>query len=147
MIFLPNDNYQSYSNALFHIFIFNLHYFALQATLPDDSLWKACYISCQVSDNKSQIYCHKLSGSMTKPTKWHVRPVKTQISPSDQSLRCLHEETLGPWLSLECTAKTLIRLSGCPGWSESSLSAQAILFILSCCGSIFDVIQSEIVLN
>ena len=33
---------------------------------------------------------------------------------SDQSLRCPHEETLGPWLSLERTAKTLIRLDGCP---------------------------------
>ena len=37
---------------------------------------------------------------MTKPTKWHVRQAKTQISlgiaQSDQSLRCPHEETLGP---------------------------------------------------
>ena len=36
---------------------------------------------------------------MTKPTKWHVRPVKTQISlgihpvgsESDQSLHCPHD--------------------------------------------------------
>ena len=45
---------------------------------------------------------------------------------SDQSLRCPHEETLGPWLPTECTAKTLIRLGGCPGWSESSLGAQSL---------------------
>ena len=32
-------------------------------------------------------------------------------------------------------AKTLIRLGGCPGWSESSLGAQATLFVLSCRGS------------
>ena len=41
---------------------------------------------------------------MTKPTKWHVSPAKTQISlgvsawtsaQSDQSLRCPHKETLG----------------------------------------------------
>ena len=25
---------------------------------------------------------------------------------SDQSLRCPHEESLGPWLPFECTAKT-----------------------------------------
>ena len=34
-----------------------------------------------------------------QPTKWHVRPAKTQISlgiQADQSLRCPHEETLGP---------------------------------------------------
>ena len=29
------------------------------------------------------------------------------------------------------TAKTLIRLGGCPGWSESSLGAHAILLVLS----------------
>ena len=37
---------------------------------------------------------------------------------SDQSLRCPHEETLGPLLPIECTAKALIRLGGCPGWSD-----------------------------
>ena len=44
---------------------------------------------------------------------------------SDQSLRCPHEESLGPWLPTERTAKTLIRLGGCPGWSESSLGGQS----------------------
>ena len=43
---------------------------------------------------------------MTKPTKWPVRPARTQIS-------------LG------------IR----PDWSESLLGAQVILLVLSCCGS------------
>ena len=56
---------------------------------------------------------------MTKPTKWHVRPAKSQISQvsaqSDQSLRCPHEETLGPQLPIERTAKTLIRPGACPG--------------------------------
>ena len=33
------------------------------------------------------------------------------------------------------TAKTLIRLGGCPGWSESSLDAHAILLVLSWGGS------------
>ena len=33
------------------------------------------------------------------------------------------------------TVKTLIRLGGCPGWSESSLGAQDILLVLSCSGS------------
>ena len=41
-----------------------------------------------------------VSRSTTKPTKWPVRPEKPRTSlgihPSDQSLRCLHEETLGP---------------------------------------------------
>ena len=34
---------------------------------------------------------------------------------SDQSLCCPHEEILGPQLPTERTAKTLIRLGGCPG--------------------------------
>ena len=34
---------------------------------------------------------------------------------SDQNLRCPHEERLGPLLLSERTAKTLIRLGGCPG--------------------------------
>ena len=33
------------------------------------------------------------------------------------------------------TAKTLIRLGGCPGCSESSLGVHAILLVLSCRGS------------
>ena len=36
---------------------------------------------------------------------------------SDQSLRCPHEQTLGPQLPIERTTKTLIRLGG---WSESA---------------------------
>ena len=35
------------------------------------------------------------------------------------------------------TAKTLIRLGGCPGWSESLLCVQVILLVLSCTGSFF----------
>ena len=35
--------------------------------------------------------------------------------PSLINLCCLHEETLGPHLPVECTAPTLIRLGGCPG--------------------------------
>ena len=40
---------------------------------------------------------------------------------SDQSLRCPHVETLGPWLPTKRTAKTLI-----------SLGAQVILLVLWC---------------
>ena len=40
--------------------------------------------------------------------------------PSQISLHCPHEESLGPYLPIEQTAKTLISL-GIPGWSESLL--------------------------
>ena len=56
---------------------------------------------------------------------------------SDQNLRCPHEETFGLEFPIERTAKTLIRLGGCPGWSESSLGEQVILLVLSCCGSYY----------
>ena len=56
--------------------------------------------------------------------------------PPEHSL--LHEETLGPKLSIECTAKTLIRLGRCPGSSESSMGAHVILLVLSCAGSFRD---------
>ena len=42
-------------------------------------------------------------------------------------------EKVCPWLPIEHTAKTL--LSGCPGWSESSLGTQIILSVLLCFGS------------
>ena len=35
------------------------------------------------------------------------------------------------------TAKTLIRMGGCPGWSESLLGAHAILLVLSWSGSFY----------
>ena len=54
---------------------------------------------------------------------------------SDQSLSCPHEESLSPQLPTECTARILLRLVGCPGWSKSSLGAHAILLVLSWDGS------------
>ena len=58
---------------------------------------------------------------MTKPTKLlcaqrRLRSAWASVQ-SDQSLRCPHEETLGPRLLIECAAKTLIRLGGC--WAHS----------------------------
>ena len=79
-----------------------------------------------------------LSRSMTKPTKWPVRPAKTQISLPNcivwsESSLCAQWVAMDP--NVPRTAKTLIRLGGCLGWSESSLGAHAILLVLSCRGS------------
>ena len=54
---------------------------------------------------------------------------------SDQSLRSPHEDALGPLLPIERTAKSLICLGWCPGWTETSLGAPVIFLVLSCCGS------------
>ena len=45
----------------------------------------------------------------------HDKTKKMTCAQSDQGLRCPHEETLGPKLHIEQTAKTLISLGGCPG--------------------------------
>ena len=58
--------------------------------------------------------------------------------PSLISLRCPNgKKSWGPELPTERTAKALIRLGGCPGWSESSLGAHAILLVLPWAGSFF----------
>ena len=58
---------------------------------------------------------------------------------SDQSLRCALKGRLRTQGFFMQTEKTLIRLGGHPGWSESSLGAQVILLVLLCCGSFFKV--------
>ena len=62
---------------------------------------------------------------MTKPTNWLCaqRRLRSAILIS---LHCPHKEILGPWLPIERTAKTLIRLGGCPVWSKSSLGAYSL---------------------
>ena len=58
-----------------------------------------------------------MSRFMTKPTKWLCAQQRLRSAlasaQSDQSFRCLHEDTLGPQLPIKRTAKTLNRLGGC----------------------------------
>ena len=54
---------------------------------------------------------------------------------SDQSLLCCLNGYLRTQGVFMRTAKTLVRLGGCPGLSESSLGAHVILLVLSCGGS------------
>ena len=66
---------------------------------------------------------------MTKPTKRHVRPAKTQISLGIRPV--WSESSLSAWRKLGSLAthwahsedSDQIGLGGCPGWSESSLGA------------------------
>ena len=78
-----------------------------------------------------------ISLCMTKPTKWWAPSEDSNQPghpPSLISLSCPREERLVPLLPFEHKAKTLVRLGGCPGWSESSLGAQVILLVLLCGG-------------
>ena len=74
-----------------------------------------------------------MSCLMTKPTKWVCASIDSD--QPDRSLHCPHEETSGPKLPIKRTVKTLIRLGGCPGCSESLLGAHATLLVLSWDGS------------
>ena len=69
---------------------------------------------------KNKWHNQNTSRDMTKPTKWMCAQRRLRSAwasaQSDQSLRCPHEA-----LSAQ---RRLIRLAGCPGWSESSLGAQ-----------------------
>ena len=64
-----------------------------------------------------------------KTNKMDVRPAKTQISLGIRPV--WSESSLSAWRKLGSLAihswqgKTLIRLSGCPGWSQSSLGAHS----------------------
>ena len=105
----------------------------------------------------AQTYLSKRLGSIIvsyKPSKWcmfsgdiwawALQNQKMTCAPSEDSdqpghppslirvIHWSHKETLGPSLPIERTAKTLIRLGGCPGWSESLLGVQAILLVSSC---------------
>ena len=80
-----------------------------------------------------------LSRLMKKTTKWPLYPTKTRINLG------IHPVSSDSWLSawrntgssatIEHTANTLIRLGGCPDWSESLLGAHIILLVLSWGGS------------
>ena len=59
--------------------------------------WIRCLTCCRCKCLSCKVY---MSCRMSKPTKW---PLSAQ---SDQSLCCPHEETFGPQLPIERTAKT-----------------------------------------
>ena len=66
-----------------------------------------------------------------------VRPsVRPSVHPSVRLIRVFAVCIKQHWfLSYPLSAQQrLIRLGGCPDWSESSLGAQVVLLILSCCG-------------
>ena len=87
---------------------------------------------------------HDVSRSMTKPTK-RCAPCENSYQPGHlpSLIRvfavCMKKPRV---LSYPVSAQQrLIRLGGCPGWSESSLGTQVILLVLPWCGSC-DLISS-----
>ena len=48
-------------------------------------------------------------------TKWKINKTYKTMTLQQDFIGCPHEESLGSELPIERTAKTLIRLGGCPG--------------------------------
>ena len=126
-VFLP----KSLSGSLYHQpFLISLQVWKIHDNMWASCLWDLSVVWFESTATQKVQKCGSLSEASssymshltTKPTKWHVHPANTQISlasvQSDQSLHCLNEESLGPELPIECTTKTLIRLGGCPGWTD-----------------------------
>ena len=69
------------------------------------------------------------SRNTTKPTKWHMRPAKTQISLGIRPV--WSASSVSAWRKLGSLAthwahsEDSVSLGGCTGWSESSLGAQS----------------------
>ena len=85
--------------------------------------WRCIYMSYEPTHDKTS--------KMTAPSEdsaW-------ASAQTDQSLRYALNGKLRTKAFFMWTAKTLIRLGGCTGWSESSLGANAILLVLSWGGS------------
>ena len=116
--------------------------------LWSSAILERIYCYCFDSENS-----HILNRSMTKPTKWHVRPAKTLISLGIRPV--WSESSLSAWRHLgsfiviatnwmhsegsdQSGWKPRLRVDGCPGWSEGSLGAQVILFVLSSWGSYYN---------
>ena len=80
---------------------------------------------------KTLIYCMDLyEPRHDKTNKMSVRPVKTPIS---LGIRPVWSESslCAPWVAkgasfFSCGQRRLIRVGGCPGWSESSLDAHSL---------------------
>ena len=122
------------------------YYVRIEKWIPSDtfsdSAWKACR-SAKVKSIRNLLRKRCSMKTWILAAAWQNQ--RNDCAPSedrpawasaqsDQSLHCPHEEVLV--LSYLLSAqRRLIRLGGCPGWSESSLGAQAMLLVLSCCGS------------
>ena len=65
------------------------------------------------------IGANDMSRLMIKPAKWHV-----QMPRLIWVFAVSMKKRLDPQLPIEHTAKALIRLGSCPGWSESSLGTR-----------------------
>ena len=127
-LFVQHKSINVYTSIASYKWMFreNERYFKL----TNGSLMWQQYSAFEAYSNETLVMNNKtkMSRLMTKPAKWlcaqRRRRSAWASAVSDQSLRCALNGQLRTQGFLMRTAKTLITLGGCPGWSESSLDAQ-----------------------
>ena len=126
-----------------------------------------CFIQTQWKNSLYKLFCYIHSGSdplkirstcmkynniklyeppHDKTNKMECVPIEDQDQPGHPSslirvFAVCSMDSYGPKLS-SCRQRRLIRLCGCPGWSESSLGVLAILLVLSWGGSYSEFLSS-----
>ena len=75
-----------------------------------------------------RIYLPHIARPVDSNRSINIVLVRPSIRPSDQSVRCLHEETSGLTYPLS-TQQRLIRLGGCPGWSDRVFAGRTDRFV------------------
>ena len=117
-----NENYPSVTDhkiAFLSVFLSfgKRSMFKFRIETVDRIRFRSSFRSIAIELNMTHDRQSDMSRDMTKPTKWlrvqrRLRSAWASAQ-SDRSLRCPHEESLVPYLPIERTAKTLIRLGGC----------------------------------
>ena len=124
----------------------SLYYWMYWTSLRKPQDMKLCRDSCHFNEfNKWAAAWQNQQNDLCAQQRLRIALASTQ---SRQSLGCALTGQLRTQAFFMRTTKTLIRLGKCPGWSESSLGAQATLLVLSCGGSdlIIHVHESKILL-
>ena len=90
-----------------------------------------------------------MSRDMTKPSKWLCTQRRLRSAwasaQSYQSLRHVLNGLLRTQAFFMRTAKTLIRLGGCPVWSESSLGAHSFAWFCHVTAHMYFVTSAEVI--
>ena len=99
------------------------------------SAWASNWSHADEGKQNRLVYCDRCIWTAAWQNKQNDMCAQRRHPPSLIWVLAVRIETFGPQLPIERTAKTLISLGGCPGWSESSLGAYVILLVLSWDGS------------
>ena len=136
--FLLCDNatkvYFSGTHLISNHFLKNMpaHFLGDHGIIPTNPIQDNCLTRTNINHccTRGQLFINIVSRDMTKPTKWVCAQWRFRSAwasaQSDQSLRCAFNGQLRTQAFFMRTAKTLIRLGGCPGWFKCSLGAHSL---------------------